>query len=105
MGIECVLCIENYLLPLLAFCLRFSLRAALPVFFLPPPPPGLGIAGIPGIPASPPYWRANSAHLPLPVLIWRIILRISLTCSSNWLISWTVDRLPRHIRLGLMPLL
>src|SRR2546421_1296570 len=99
----CVAHKEDYLLPLLALCFRFSLRAALPDF-LPPPPGGFGIAGIPGAPA-PACWRANCAHLPLPVLIWRIIVRISPNCSSSWLISCTVVPLPRAIRLRLLPLM
>src|SRR5438309_5940220 len=63
---------ENYLLPLLAFCFRFSLRAALPVFFL-APLGGFGIAGIPCIPGTLPIpaLRASCAHLPLLVLLWR----------------------------------
>src|SRR3989442_4041250 len=96
----------GYLLPLrdLAFCLRFSLRAALPVF-LPPPPPGFGrlIAGI--LAPSPPYCLARRAHGPFPLATWRIMVRISLNCSSSWLTSCTLVPLPRAIRLRRLPLI
>src|SRR5579883_1283375 len=93
----------DYLLPLLAFCLRLSLRAALPVFL--PPMPCRGILGAPGsaVAVSPPYWRNICAQLPLPVLIWRIMVRISLNCSRSLFTSWTVVPLPREIRLLRLP--
>src|SRR5438477_12827330 len=80
----CVAHKEDYLLPLLAFCFRFSLRAALPVF-LPPPPGGFGIAGIPCIPGTSPIpaCRAACAHLPLLLLISRIMVRITPNCSIH----------------------